>query len=231
MFHFIKKHKKAIIILLVIGIVSVGGAAFYIYKTKFEEKADYLKHCYAAHRLHELFVGFNEDYMGMPGPEAAEMDDTLAGFNFDSSNGYLAQLLVAMNVDSEEFFFLKGSAVCEGDAPDNIVAPNEEALRAGENGWAYFKGRSLDDPKNPALLVPGWDPSSKKYDQPVWSHGIPVLHVDGSVILYNSPDDEEYEPYTAHIQLLDNKEFKTSATTKPLPFKQADPQLIQPLAK
>ena len=221
--NFLKKHLKFILSSALVLALIGGGIGYYVWKNKFAEKDDYVKHCYSANRLYHLFAGFNEDYMGMPGPEAVEMDPELVGFDFSSSNGYLGQLLVAMNADSEELFFLKGSSVCPGEHADNKVAPNKEALRAGENGWAYFKNRDLNSAKKQPLLVPGWNPATKKWDDPVWENGIPVLFTDGSVVLFRSGSNKVISSENAWA------EYATS--TEDLPFELDDPNLIQPLTK
>lgn len=213
---FPKITKKRILFsgLFAVIVASVIGTVLY---QKVKEAPDYMKHCHSAKRLYQHFVDFNEDYLSMPGPEAAEMDAEIEGFDYSSSNGYLGQLLVAMNANSEENFFLEGSSVCSGEKPDNIVAPNQEALKAGENGWAYFTGRDLETDGKLPLLVPGWNPATKKWDDPLWDNGIPVLFVDGTVILYRAGSNGTDEGY--------------ETTTDPLPFDINDPNLLQPLAK
>lgn len=208
-----KNIKKILLVLVVLGLVAAGGG-WYIIQKKLEPKDDYLKYCDQAHRIYEQMVEFEKDYMDIPSADAMEGDDQMVGLNLQTSNGYLAQLIIGAGMNSEDIFFLKGAACCSGIAPDNKVAPAKEALRAGENGWAYFKGRELSKENPQPLLVPGYNPKTKKWDAAIWKHGVPVLFTDGSVVLYQAESDGEEGGY--------------KTTTEPLPFKVDDPNLVMP---
>jgi hypothetical protein len=79
---------------------------------------------------------------------------------------------------------------------------------------AYFKGRELGKENPQPLLVPGYNPKTKKWDDVIWKHGVPVLFTDGSVVLYQAESDGEKDGY--------------KTTTEKLPFKADDPKLVQP---
>ncbi|GEM_PF-5181977 len=209
-----KKHIKKILIVLVVLALVVAGGGWYMIQQKLKPKDDYIQYCDQAQRIYEQIVEFEKDYLGVPSAEAMEGDDEMVGLELSSSNGYLAQLIIGAGMDSEELFFLSGSSCCDGDAADNVVAPVAEVLRPGENGWAVFKGRELSDTPAKPLLVPGYNPKTKKWDDPIWKHGVPVLFTDGSVVLYQAESDGEAGGY--------------KTTTKPLPFDVADPNLVQP---
>lgn len=210
-----KMTKKRLLMLLLVLLLCAAAGVGYFLKLKMTEKADYLKYCDHAHRLHHEMVEFEKDYIVLPSEEAVEMDDELAGFDLTSSNGYLGQLVVGAGMTSEELFFLKGSSVCNG--ADNVVAPRKEILRPGENGWAYFKGRELAGDGALPLLVPGWNPKSGAWDDSIWKRGIPVLSVEGAVILYKASQDGEDGGYLTK---------KAS-----VPFQIKAPELVQPAAK
>jgi len=209
-----KKTKNILLALVVLGLIG-GGVLTYLIRKKLEPTADYVRYCHNAHLIHEELVEFNEDYLELPSAEALSDDPEAKELDFSTSNGYLGALIVAAAKDSEEIFFIAESSCCKGDAPDNVVIPRKNVLKAGENGWAYFKGRELEKDASQPLLAPGWNPETKEWDETIWkNNGIPVLKVDGSVTLYAAPKDGKDE------------EFET--TTAALPFEKSDPALVQP---
>jgi hypothetical protein len=208
--------KKSLLGLLLIIFIA-GGIGGYLLMKKLEPKADYLQYCDRAKCIHEQFVEFEKDYLGLPSTDAMEGDDEMLGLDLSTANGYLAQLIIGSGMDSEEIFFLEGSSCCVGDAPDNIVAPAKETLRPGENGWAFFKGRELGSNPPQPLLVPGYNPATKKWDDLIWKSGVPVLFTDGSVVLYRAEEDGE--------------EDGVVTTKDDLPFSIDDQDLVQPATK
>ena len=209
-----KKYIKKILVVLVLLALIAAGAGWYVIQKKLTPKEDYLKYCDQAHQIYEQMVEFEKDYLDVPSADAMEGDDEMKGLDLKTSNGYLAQLIIGAGMNSEEIFFLAGSSCCSGSGPDNKVAPAKEALRAGENGWAYFKGRELSKENPQPLLVPGYNPKTKKWDDDLWKHGVPVLFTDGTVVLYQAERNGEEGGY--------------KTTTEPLPFKADDPNLVQP---
>ncbi len=213
-----KKIKLGLLGLLGLAIIA-GGTLWYLIQQKLKPTENYIQNCHNARLIHEQLTEFELDYLELPSVDAMADDTEAATLDLTSSNGFLGQLIIAAGRDSEEIFYIAGSSCCSGDAADNVVVPRTEVLRPGENGWAYFKGRAIDgndDPSQP-LLVPGWNPKTKEWDESIWKSGIPVLHVDGSVALYQAPDkgkDGDYE-----------------ITKSDLPFKKDDPNLIQPSTK
>ncbi len=212
-----KKHLKKILVTLIVLALIGGGAGWYLIQQKLKPKDDYLQYCDQATRIHEQMVEFEKDYLGVPSADAMDGDDEMVGLDLSTSNGYLAQLIIGAGMDSEELFFLAGSSCCAGVGPDNVVAPVKDALRPGENGWAYFKGRELDVSPPQPILVPGYNPQTKQWDDAIWSHGVPVLFTDGKVVLYQAESDGEDGGY--------------KTTTASLPFKANDPDLVQPATK
>ena len=207
--------KKIILAMGALGVIG-AGVAWYLIDDKLTPTEDHIVNCKNGRRLYEQMVEFELDYLSLPSAESVQDDPEMEPLDLTSSNGYLGQLVVAAAMDSEQLFYIKGSAICSESGPDNVVMPRNEVLRPGENGWAYFKGRELGgDPKLP-LLVPGWNPATKKWDD-IWKNGIPVVMLDGSVVLYQAPSDG-----TAG-------EYKT--LKEKLPFDLADPNLIQPAHK
>jgi len=209
-----KKHYPKILVAFVALALIGVGTGWYFLQQKLKPKDDYLQYCDKAHKIYEQMKEFEKDYLGAPSADAMEGDDEMVGLDLSASNGFLAQLIIGAGMDSEELFFLPGSSCCTGDSPDNLVAPAKEALRAGENGWAYFKGRELGKENPQPLLVPGYNPKTKKWDDVIWKHGVPVLFTDGSVVLYQAESDGEKGGY--------------KTTTEKLPFKADDLNLLQP---
>ena len=182
---------------------------------KFRESSDHFEKLDKARAIYTQMLSFNRDYETLPSLEAVEIDDELAGFDLTSSNGYFGQLIAATNMTTEAPFFLEGSCACTATPPDNIVAPRSETLKAGENGWAYFKGRKIDSQSAPQpLLVPGWNPATKQWDDALWSEGIPVLSTDGAITLYKAQRNDSSS--------------QNIMTKSDLPFAQNDLDLIQP---
>jgi len=208
-----KKTKNILLGIVLLGIIG-AGVGWYLIQQKLKPTEVYIRHCDNARRIHEQMVEFEMDYLGLPSAEAMADDDEMSVLDLSTSNGYLGQLVIAAAMDSEEIFFLEGSSCCVGSAPDNKVTPRTEVLCPGENGWAYFKGRELDGDGTLPLLVPGWNPKTKKWDEDIWKTGIPVLRVDGSVVLYQAPKEGKIKDY----------DVKKGA----LPFSHDDPDLVQP---
>ena len=208
--------KKILLLLLVVGIIA-AGVGWYLIQQKLAPTENYIQNCNNARLIYEQFEEFEKDYLELPSAGAKEEDEEMSALDLSTANGYLGQLIIASAMDSEGIFFIEGSASCSGDAPDDVVTPREEVLRPGENGWAYFKGRDLAGEKALPLLVPGWNPKTKAWDEQVWGSGVPVLMIDGSVVLYQAPADGKQEEY---------------ATKKAeIPFKETDPNLVQPATK
>jgi hypothetical protein len=208
--------KKIVTAMGALGLIG-AGVAWYLIDDKLTPTENYIINCHNGRRLYEQMVEFEKDYLSLPSGESVQDDPEMEPLDLTSSNGYLGQLVVAAAMDSEQLFYIKGSAICSESGPDNVVMPRNEVLRPGENCWAYFKGRELGgDPKLP-LLVPGWNPATKKWDEDIWKNGIPVVMLDGSVVLYQAPSDG-----TAG-------EYKT--LKEKLPFDHEDPNLIQPAHK
>jgi hypothetical protein len=210
-----KKIALGLLVLVILGV----GVGWYVIQQKLKPDAAYIQHCNNARLIHEQFVEFELDYLELPSAEAMADDPEAAALDLTTSNGYLGQLIIAAAMESEEIFFIAGSSCCPGDAPDNVVVPRKEVLRPGENGWAYFKGRVIEgnaDPSQP-LLVPGWDPKTKGWSDVVWKNGVPVLRVDGSVVLYKASDNGRAGDY--ETQKAD------------LPFEKDDPDWVQPATK
>ena len=207
--------KKTLLLLVVVGVIA-AGVGWYLIQQKLAPTETYIKNCNKARLIYEQLVEFEKDYLELPSAETKD-DDEMSSLDLSTANGYLGQLIIASARDSEEMFFIEGSAICLGDGPDNVVTPRKDVLRPGENGWAYFKGRDLAQEKSLPLLVPGWNPKIKTWDDNIWKTGIPVLAIDGSVTLYQAPNDGQKEEYITK---------KTDA-----PFKKDDPNLIQPASK
>jgi hypothetical protein len=206
--------KKILLGMAILGLIG-AGVAWYLIDDKLTPTEDYMKNCHNARRLYEQMVEFEKDYLSLPSAGSVSDDPEMAPLDLTSSNGYLGQLVVAAAMDSEKLFYIKGSSVCA--EPDNVVMPRNEVLKPGENGWAYFKGRELGGDPSLPLLVPGWNPATKKWDDAIWKNGIPVVMLDGTVILYQAPNDGTVEDY---------KTLKAK-----LPFDLTDPNLIQPSHK
>ncbi|MCP5535656.1 MAG: hypothetical protein H7A51_05395 [Akkermansiaceae bacterium] len=210
--------KKIMLGMLIVALLG-AGAAWYAIQQKLKPTEAYIRYCNNARLIHEQLVEFEKDYLELPSAEAMADDPEAKSLDLSSSNGYLGQLIIAAGRDSEEIFHIAESSVCSGSLPDNKVVPREEVLRAGENGWAYFKGRTIDGNAEPSqpLLVPGWNPDTKVWDDAIWKTGIPVLSADGSVVLYQADTETEKEGYRIRKDGL--------------PFKKDDPDLIQPAAR
>lgn len=205
--------KKIIISLGALGVVG-AGVAWYLIDKKLTPPEEFVINCDNGARIYEQIVEFEKDYLSLPSAESVEDDEEMKALDLSSSNGYLGQLVVAGAMNSEQIFYIKGAAVCSESEPDHVVMPRSEVLKAGENGWAYFKGRELGSNPPLPLLVPGWNPKTKQWDSAIWQNGIPVVMTDGTVVLYKAPNDG-----TAG-------EYKTQK--KELPFDPNDPNLIQP---
>lgn len=210
------KLKKILLLLFVVGIAG-AGVAWYLIQQKLAPTENYIKNCNNARLIYEQLVEFEKDYLEMPSAGTKEDDDEMSALDLTTANGYLGQLIIASARDSEAIFYIEGSSCCSGDGPDNVVTPRNEVLKPGENGWAYFKGRDFAGDKSLPLLVPGWNPKTHIWDETIWKTGIPVLAVDGSVSLYQAPDDGEQEGY--------------AIKKAELPFKKDDPNLVQPASK
>lgn len=208
--------KKILLVLLVVG-VAAAGVGWYLIQQKLAPTEAYIKNCNNARLIYEQFEEFEKDYLELPSAGTKEEDDEMSSLDLSTANGYLGQLIIASAMDSEEMFFIEGSGCCQSAAPDNVVTPRKEVLLPGENGWAYFKGRDLGIDKSLPLLVPGWNPETKTWDEELWKMGVPVLRVDGSVVLYQAPKDGRAEDH--------------ETTKSELPFKKDDPDLVQPAAK
>lgn len=207
------KINKLMLFAAVFVVAAGAGAGIFLYK-KMQPKANYLVNCDKAKRIYNQLASFQMDYETLPSQEAVEMDETLEGIKLDSANGYLRQLAFATNMVSEEPFYIEGSSVCKGHAADNKVTPQEEILKAGENGWAYFSRKTLKEVRLP-LLVPGWNPETKEWDEAIWEQGIPVLMTDGSVSLYKAGSN--------------GKDGNYATLKAELPFSKGDSLLLQPL--
>lgn len=214
-----KLNPKKIMLGLLIVVLLGAGAAWYAIQQKLKPAENYIRYCNNARLIHEQLVEFEKDYLELPSAEAMADDPEAKSLNLSTSNGLLGQLIIAAGRNSEEIFHIADSSVCSGSMPDNKVVPREEVLRPGENGWAYFKGKSIEGNTDPSqsLLVPGWNPKTKNWDDEIWKSGIPVLSVDGSVVLYQANSNSEKDGYT--IKKAD------------IPFKKEDPNLVQPAVK
>ena len=208
--------KKILIGMVALGVIG-AGVAWYLIDEKLTPTEDYIVNCHNGRRLYEQMVEFEQDYLSLPSAGSVQDDPEMAPLDLSSSNGYLGQLVVAAAMDSEQLFYIKGAATCAESEPDHVVMPRNEVLRPGENGWAYFKGRELGGDPSLPLLVPGWNPATKKWDESIWKNGIPVVMLDGSVVLYEAPTNGTVGEY----KTLKDK----------LPFDLADSNLIQPSHK
>lgn len=210
------KIKKILLVMLVLGILA-AGVGWYLIQKKLAPAEAYIKNCNNARRIYEQLVEFDKDYLELPSAEAREGDEEMSSLDLSSSNGYLGQLVIASAMDSEALFYIEGASCCSATAPDDVVTPRSEVLRAGENGWAYFKGRDLAADKSLPILAPGWNPKTKKWDESIWEKGTPVLLTDGSVSLYRAP--------------ADGKDGDYPTKKSELPFDKSDANLIQPATK
>jgi len=97
-----------------------------------------------------------------------------------TSNDLFKQLIAGGITTSEEIFFIK----CFGSRkPDNHCTTDEEALAAGECGFAYIAGASsLCDPRRPLVVAP-LIPGTLLFDPEAFDGKAVILYANNSAVL------------------------------------------------
>ncbi|MEM7393501.1 MAG: prenyltransferase/squalene oxidase repeat-containing protein [Verrucomicrobiota bacterium] len=94
--------------------------------------------------------------------------------------------LFPIYMDEETIFHLPGSLFCSPAAPDERFQKAEEALRPGENGWAYVSGHTDTDRSTLPVLALGFTANGNQYDHQhlLWKEKKTiVIYLDGKVEL------------------------------------------------
>lgn len=117
-------------------------------------------------------------------------DDTTAAFYGvpapGMANDYFKQLFASGNTNSERIFWIRGAAVCNPEAPDDVTTSSglfapARTLLPGDNGWAYVKDQLYtDNPQRPILVASPAASSGLAFDPDVFNGGAIVIRIDGS---------------------------------------------------
>jgi hypothetical protein len=106
--------------------------------------------------------------------------------DFEFSNDYFRQLLIAGETQSERIFWSKGSPVARKRAPDDKVLgadgrPSEDLiLEPGDVHWAYMTGQTDTSDQARPLLMDPFLPGTTQWDDKLWNRKVIVLRIDGS---------------------------------------------------
>lgn len=105
-----------------------------------KKKADQATAISNAGQLYYAFIGFDEEYGTFPDTvtqvdvAAAFPDTTIGAANTTNSNGYLRQLFISGQIDSEAIFYVKTGKTKK---PDGVIT-GVDCLETRENGFSYI---------------------------------------------------------------------------------------------
>lgn len=136
----------------------------------------------------QLYSGDNDGEF----PSYQIKNNQITNIPVSDSNAAFAQLFPTY-VQSEQLFWIKGSAFCNANGPDDMIdnpplEPPVKTLARGENGWAYVVGLTAKSNPNLPIIADGFFDSvrhtySRDKDQKggVWNgKKAAVVRMDGS---------------------------------------------------
>ena len=135
-----------------------------------------------------LMVEFDGDFGEFPSDETASGIDGGKEYKGAHSNDYLGQLIVAGYTKAEGIFYVEKGAKKQ---PDNIIDSKARTLAAGECGFTYVLGQSLNSHSSHPLLCAPMTGDGTKFDPEVFGGKALVLRIDGSVKTYEIDENGE----------------------------------------
>jgi hypothetical protein len=116
-----------------------------------------------------------------------------------TANDLLKQLLLTGSVKTEEVFYVEAQGA---KLPDDDFSTNENALSAGECGFAYITGQSSAGNGGRPILVAPLIPQTFKFDPQPFNGLAVVLRLDGNVSTH--PIDSSGNVIVDGMNLLDS---------------------------